>query len=82
LAVLPAMLVAAEPDAGHELLTPEAMWKLARLAAPALAPDGRHAALAVTRYDLDSNKALTDLYLLPTGPGLGTGRALTSGGTV
>jgi dipeptidyl aminopeptidase/acylaminoacyl peptidase len=82
LVVLPGALGAAEPDAGHELLTPEAMWKLARLAAPALAPDGRHAALAVSRVDLDANKALTDLYLLPTGPGLGAGRALTSGGTV
>ncbi|MBS0395115.1 MAG: S9 family peptidase [Proteobacteria bacterium] len=75
-------LAAAAQSATPAPLTAETLWKLMRLGAPDLAPDGHHAVLPVTRYDVDANKGTTDLYLLPTGPGLGEGRQLTQGGGV
>jgi dipeptidyl aminopeptidase/acylaminoacyl peptidase len=60
-------------------LTAETLWKLVRLGAPRLSPDGAHAVLPATRYDVEGNKGTTDLYLVPTRPGVGPGRQLTSG---
>lgn len=50
-------------------VTAETIWKLKRLGAPALSPDGRSAVLAVTGYDLKEDKADTDLWLVPTAGG-------------
>src|SRR3954454_13756372 len=41
---------------GAEPYTAEAMWKLKRLADPAIAPDGRLAVVSVTAYDISANK--------------------------
>ncbi|MCL4837875.1 MAG: S9 family peptidase [Thermoanaerobaculia bacterium] len=60
---------AAPAAAGPQPLTPETLWKLARVGAPALAPDGSAAAVAVTRYDLEKDKGFTDLWLVPTAGG-------------
>ncbi|HKE93147.1 MAG TPA: hypothetical protein VKB34_02485, partial [Povalibacter sp.] len=60
-----------------EPYTAEAMWKLKRLATPAISPDGRHAVVAVTTYDVDKNKGDSDLWLVPTKSG--KPRQLTSG---
>ncbi len=54
----------------------EEMWRLKRLGAPAIAPDGRVAVVPVTTYDVDKNLGLTDLWLVPTKPG--KARQLTS----
>jgi dipeptidyl aminopeptidase/acylaminoacyl peptidase len=56
--------------------TAEAMWRLQRLADPAISPDGRLAVVAVTKFDIEKNKGETDLWLVPTKPG--KARALTS----
>ncbi|MGH8187374.1 MAG: TolB family protein, partial [Steroidobacteraceae bacterium] len=61
--------------AGAEPYTAEAMWRLQRLADPAISPDGRLAVVAVTKYDVEKNKGETDLWLVPTKPG--KARALT-----
>lgn len=50
-------------------MTAELMWKLKRLAAPAISPDGKWAVLQVTSYDLDKDKGLTDLWLVRTDGG-------------
>ena len=50
-------------------VTAETIWKLKRLGAPTLSPDGRAAVLAVTGYDLKEDKADTDLWLVPTSGG-------------
>jgi dipeptidyl aminopeptidase/acylaminoacyl peptidase len=47
-------------------LTPQAMWELKRVGAPALSPDGKLAVYAVTRYDADNDQGDTDLYLVQT----------------
>lgn len=54
------------------------LWRLARLGAPSLSPDGRQAALSVTTYDAGQNQATTRLWRLHSD---GTPpRALTSCG--
>ena len=69
----------ADAAAAPKALTAETMWKLVRLGAPQLSPDGTRAVLPATRYDVEANKGTTDLFLLPTTPGAGRGRQLTSG---
>jgi dipeptidyl aminopeptidase/acylaminoacyl peptidase len=50
----------------RQALDVETLWRLQRLGAPALAPDGRRAVCAVTRYDMDRNHGSTALWMLPT----------------
>jgi dipeptidyl aminopeptidase/acylaminoacyl peptidase len=57
-------------------LTPEAMWDFARIGAPAIAPDGRSAVAALTRFPAGQATADVDLYLVPTDGG--PARRLTS----
>lgn len=52
--------------AAEKAITPESMWALERMAAPAIAPDGRHAVAAVTRFDVTEDKGYTDLWLFAT----------------
>jgi len=53
------------------------LWSLKRVGVPSISPDGSSACAAVTRYDMKSNEASTDLWLFPTD---GTaGRRLTAG---
>ncbi len=63
-------LIAATP--GHagagarQNLTHEAMWKLTRIATPALSPDGRQAVIVVTEPDYDPAAQIVDLWLVAT----------------
>jgi dipeptidyl aminopeptidase/acylaminoacyl peptidase len=70
----PALLAAAEGE--RSPLTAETLWQIKRLGAPALSPDGRWAAVPVTSHDVKADKAMTDLWLVPTTPG--EARQLTS----
>ena len=70
----PAAVPAAEGE--RSPLTAETLWQIKRLGGPALSPDGRWAAVPVTSYDVKTDKALTDLWLVPTTPG--EARQLTS----
>lgn len=47
-------------------LTAETMWAFERLAGPAISPDGRHAVAAVTRFDVEADKGISDLWLYRT----------------
>ncbi len=58
-------------------LSAQAMWQLQRVGAPALSPDGKLVVAPVTRFDIDKNQGLTDLWLLPTAAG-GEARQLTT----
>jgi dipeptidyl aminopeptidase/acylaminoacyl peptidase len=47
-------------------LTVDDLWKLERLGAPSLSPDGAQAVAAVTRYSMDDNQSASQLWLLST----------------
>jgi dipeptidyl aminopeptidase/acylaminoacyl peptidase len=47
-------------------LTVDDLWKMARVGAPSLSPDGAQAVAAVTRHSMDDNKADSTLWLLST----------------
>lgn len=70
----PAPVPAAEGE--RSPLTAETLWQIKRLGGPALSPDGRWAAVPVSSHDVKADKALTDLWLVPTTPG--EARQLTS----
>lgn len=66
-----------QTSTGSAPLSAQAMWQLQRIGAPALSPDGKLVVAPVTRYDIDKNEGLTDLWLLPTAAG-GEARQLTT----
>jgi dipeptidyl aminopeptidase/acylaminoacyl peptidase len=47
-----------------EKLTPEMLWKLARVNNPQVSPDGKKVAYEVKRYDLASNKGTNFIYVM------------------
>ncbi|MEZ5500854.1 MAG: S9 family peptidase [Steroidobacteraceae bacterium] len=59
-----------------EPMSAERMWELLRLGDADLSSDGRHAVVAVTRYDIAGNKGLADLWLFDVASG--ESRQLTS----
>ena len=59
-------------------ITVEDLWKLERLGAPSLSPDGAQAVASLSRYSMDENKGATTLWLLSTLGG--APRPLTTGG--
>ncbi len=71
-----ALQPAAAAVAGKAPLSADVMWRIKRLGAPAISPDGQWAVVPVTAYDAAADKALTDLWLVPTAGG--EVRALTS----
>jgi dipeptidyl aminopeptidase/acylaminoacyl peptidase len=54
---------------GAQAYSAEAMWRLKRLGAPAISPDGRLAVVPVTTYDIEKNQGHSDLWLAPTKTG-------------
>ena len=46
--------------------TVEDLWRIERLGAPSLAPDGAQAVAALTRFSMDDNKSASSLWLLST----------------
>src|SRR5688572_19227343 len=57
---------AAETPASRGPITAETLWKLKRLGAPSVSPDGAWAVVSVTAYDLKEDKGKTDLWLVST----------------
>ena len=54
-------LTAEEKEAG--ILTPEVMWKMSRIGAQTLSPDGTKLLYAVTQYNLAENRGISFLWL-------------------
>ncbi|TCP01846.1 S9 family peptidase [Rubrivivax gelatinosus] len=59
-------------------ITVDDLWKLERIGAPSLSPDGAQAVAAVTRYSMEDNKSASSLWLFSTLGG--AARALTACG--
>jgi dipeptidyl aminopeptidase/acylaminoacyl peptidase len=66
---LPDDLQSQEPQAAsvsaseHTPLSAEVLWKLKRIGAPVISPDGRWVVAPVTHYTVDEDKSHTDLWL-------------------
>ncbi len=48
---------------GNNLLSAEVLWKMKRIGGPVVSPDGKWVVAPVTRYEIDDDKSLTDLWL-------------------
>ncbi len=64
-----AMPAAVLAQSAQAPLTPETMWQLKRVGAPALSPDGKLAVYPVTRFDAENDKGEADLFMVPTAGG-------------
>ncbi len=63
LALVPTLTARAAEVTAPAPLNAETLWQLQRLSSPAVSPDGRHTVVAVTRYDRDTDKSSTRLWL-------------------
>jgi len=52
--------------AKQKLLDVDTLWRIERLGAPSLSPDGAQAVAAVTRFSMDDNSSRSTLWLLST----------------
>lgn len=50
-------------------ITVEDMWKMNRVSAPQVSPDGKTVAYVITSYDMEQNKGTSRIYLVPVGGG-------------
>lgn len=64
LASLVAAVAAVPTLPAQQLLTPEGLWRLQRVAEPALSPDGRHLAFVVRTTELAENRSSAKVLLL------------------
>jgi dipeptidyl aminopeptidase/acylaminoacyl peptidase len=65
---MPAVKKTAAQAPGKRLpgLDVDALWRLDRVGAPSLSPDGAQAVVPVTRFDMEKNSGSTSLWLLST----------------
>ncbi|NGP54344.1 S9 family peptidase [Thioalkalivibrio sp. XN8] len=83
LVLLLALVAGAGTPAHASELTPldaETLWQLKRLSSPAISPDGEHVVVAVTRYEMEDDKGITNLWLVAT-DGSGARQLTTHGGS-
>ncbi len=56
-------LTADEIAAG--ILTPEVLWKFGRLGGAQVSPDGESVVFTITRYSMEANRGVTNIYTVP-----------------
>jgi len=54
---------------GPRPITAEDLWAFPRVGAPALSPDGKRFAVAVTTYDMEKNESRSRIWVAPTSGG-------------
>ena len=67
----------AQTNSAKGPLTPELMWQVQRVGAPSLSPDGKLSVVTVTRFDAESDRSFTALWVVSNETG--SSRQLTSG---
>ncbi len=70
--LMAAMIFMAFPMAGSgqsSPLTPETLWAFGRISDPQVSPDGSLVLYGVTWYDVQENKGVRDLFVLPSAGG-------------
>lgn len=63
------VLLCSSSSVAQDVMTPELLWKIKRISAPAVSPDGQSFVYGVTTYDVSANRGNTDLWLRPVGGG-------------
>jgi len=53
-------------DSLPNIMTPEVLWKLARVSGIELSPDGKFVVFGISRYSVENNSGNRDLYVMPT----------------
>ncbi len=61
-----------EVEVQNGILTPEILWKFGRISDHQVSPDGRSVLFNVTRYDINTNKKISDIYSVPVNGGEST----------
>jgi dipeptidyl aminopeptidase/acylaminoacyl peptidase len=61
------LVLMTEDEVTDRCLSPELLWRLPRVGAPAPAPDGGRVLVPVTSYDLESNEGTSRLWLIEDG---------------
>jgi dipeptidyl aminopeptidase/acylaminoacyl peptidase len=69
LAVAALVASAAQAVAQQRPMTAEDLWSMGRVGAPVVSPDGRSVVYTVTRYDLETGRGRTHLWLVPVAGG-------------
>lgn len=64
-----ATMLAASTAKAQQPLTPELLWKLGRVSAETITPDGQYAVYGVTYYNLEENDSERNLYRIPLNGG-------------
>ncbi|MBK7968240.1 MAG: S9 family peptidase [Bacteroidetes bacterium] len=72
------LLLGTATISAQEKMTPESMWKLARVSDPRISPDGKTIVYGVKNFDIEANKGNSDLFTIS--PAGGT-PMLIAGGT-
>ena len=49
------------------VLTPEVLWKFGRIGSTSVSPDAKTVLFTVTRYSMDANKGVTNIYTIQIG---------------
>ncbi|MCI0343164.1 MAG: S9 family peptidase [Planctomycetales bacterium] len=68
-AALPPFTALHPEKRGERGITAEDLWRIPRVGAPAVSPDGKWLATAVTTYDLETNEKKERIWLVPSGGG-------------
>lgn len=55
-----------EQEKSEAKFTPEVMWKMGRVGAPVISPDGTKVLYTVTYYDMNANSGHTALFMVPS----------------
>lgn len=66
--ITPDIELTAEEKA-NGVLTPEILWKFGRLGGAEVSPDAQTIVYTVTRYSMDANKGVTNIFTLPVNGG-------------
>ena len=61
--------VLSQEEIAGGVLTAEILWKFGRLGSMNLSPDGKEVLYTVTRYDVGTNKSISDIYKISTQSG-------------
>src|SRR3954468_24582991 len=78
IALVIALACVAAADAPRKL-NPEDLWKVQRVGAPAISPDGAWCAAELTSWNIDKDESTSELWLLAT-DGSAQKQLTTSGG--